>query len=54
MAKETLCPPVKPVPKSGGVQQGGSHSTLTTPNQPVDKYGVWAGKGKNSSVFGKK
>lgn len=35
---DKICPPVKPVPASDGIQLGSAHSVLTTPDPTYGRY----------------
>lgn len=49
MAQEKVTPPVKSVPSSGGVKDGG-HSTLTTPKKDTNgRY--WGGKEEKGKIM---
>lgn len=47
---EKIIPPIKAVPKSDGVKQGSSHTTLTTPNDVGNKIG-WSKGSETGSIM---
>ena len=51
MAKERLTPPTKSA-GTGGLKDGGAHSTLTTPSQGKPNK-VWGSAGSKNKILGK-
>ena len=55
MGNEKLTPPTKSMPGAGGITQGGSHRTLTTPNFDAEGGNAnWNKEQDKGNIFGKK